>query len=319
MGKRSSDSAGLTNSFKARRAHGLGLAVLLGALTAWVASGISEVRADDLAPKIAPVIKSALGRDTRSGTLKFLTYNVAGLPSVISGSDPEVNTGQVSPLLNRYDVVVAQEDFSYHAELVESAEHRYLAFPSYPRSTLFGDGLAVLSKFPIRADARVRWRECNGYLLALSDCFAEKGFSSLELRLTPKVQIPVINLHADAGESAGDVEARQVGFEQLASYVAERFAGSALIVAGDTNLDDRDPRDVQILTTFLKRTGLREVCREFQCTGQNLDRILYRSSRQLTLEPLAWKPDARFVDQNGEALSDHPAMAAEFRWQVGGP
>ena len=71
-----------------------------------------------------------------AGPLKLLTYNVAGLPGMISSSNPGVNTAQVSPLLNRYDVVVAQEDFAYHADLVAQADHRYQESPSYPRSTL---------------------------------------------------------------------------------------------------------------------------------------------------------------------------------------
>lgn len=250
------------------------------------------------------------------GVFKLLTYNVAGLPGVLSGSDPETNTGQVSPLLNHYDVVLAQEDFAYHADLVQSAVHGYQLGPGSPSASLLGDGLALLSKFPVRFDARERWQACNGYLFAQSDCLADKGFSSAKLSVTLGADIAVINLHADAGHAEGDVAARRAGFSQLATFISHRFAGQALIVAGDTNLDQRDARDLAILDDFLLQTGLREVCQSFACQGQNLDRVLYRSSKALELRPLSWNADGRFIGQAGAHLSDHLAMATTFAWKV---
>lgn len=246
--------------------------------------------------------------------LRLLTYNVAGLPGMLSSSNPSVNTTRLSPLLNHYDVVVAQEDFAYHAELVEHVDHRYRESPTYPRSTMFGDGLAVLSRFPVESDARVRWQACNGYLLALSDCFAEKGFSAADLTLAHGARVVVFNVHGDAGHSEGDVAARRAGYAQLSDYIARHFAGRALIVAGDTNLDDSDARDREILRKFKRATGLSEVCREFTCRGANLDRVLYRSSSRVSLKPRAWRADTRFVDAEGRDLSDHLPMAAEFEW-----
>ena len=48
----------------------------------------------------------------QSGSFTALTYNVAGLPEGISGSNPETNMQMISPLLNAYDLVLIQEDFS---------------------------------------------------------------------------------------------------------------------------------------------------------------------------------------------------------------
>ena len=44
-----------------------------------------------------------------SGRLSLLTYNVAGLPQLVSHSDPEVNVALISPLLNHYDVVLVDD------------------------------------------------------------------------------------------------------------------------------------------------------------------------------------------------------------------
>jgi len=65
-----------------------------------------------------------------TGTFSGLTYNVAGLPQGLSGSNPATNTRLISPLLNTYDLVLNQEDFWYHADLMQFAQHPIdLVFP----------------------------------------------------------------------------------------------------------------------------------------------------------------------------------------------
>ncbi|MEQ9318019.1 MAG: hypothetical protein RIF41_02630, partial [Polyangiaceae bacterium] len=53
----------------------------------------------------------------QDGTFSALSYNVAGLPQGLSGSEPEEYIPLISPLLTGYDLVLVQEDFVYHAEL----------------------------------------------------------------------------------------------------------------------------------------------------------------------------------------------------------
>ena len=48
--------------------------------------------------------------ETKDNTFNVLSLNVAGLPAILSSSDPAVNTVQMSPLLNNYDIVSVQED-----------------------------------------------------------------------------------------------------------------------------------------------------------------------------------------------------------------
>ena len=53
--------------------------------------------------------------ELQSGSFTMLTYNVAGLPDGLNDDqNPEVNIPQMAPHLNPYDLVVVQEDFSYH-------------------------------------------------------------------------------------------------------------------------------------------------------------------------------------------------------------
>lgn len=249
-----------------------------------------------------------------SGTLDVLTYNVAGLPGLLSPSEPGLNTRQVSPHLNRYDLVLAQEDFSYHEDLVHAAKHPFQLAPEASTRGLVGDGLATLSNLPVFEQTRQAWRKCNGYLLSFSDCLGDKGFSVAHVELGLGMPVHVYNLHADAGSGEDDVRARIADFEQLGEFIALHSRNVALIVAGDTNLTPSDPRDQAIVENFLRRTGLRDACVSLGDAQLQLDRIFFRSGPGVELGVEDFREDLTFIDQAGRALSDHPAMAARFSW-----
>lgn len=257
-----------------------------------------------------------------AGRFSLLTYNVAGLPQLVSPSTPRVNIPLVSPLLNAYDVALVQEDFSYHHELVDQARHAYRSTPMRPRSFV-GDGLNQFSRFEFGGLQRVRWDRCNGYVSSATDCLADKGFSFSELALASGSKLHLYNLHADAGQGRLDVETRALNFEQLADYIERHSAGEAVIVAGDTNLRTFDARDAQTLANFLATSGLRDACRLQACRNiygeEPIDRVMFRSSSHLALAVVRLREDADFVDGQGAALSDHPAMGADLTWQRSEP
>jgi endonuclease/exonuclease/phosphatase family metal-dependent hydrolase len=179
-----------------------------------------------------------------------------------------------------------------------------------------GDGLTTLSNYPVSHQTRQTWRACSGYLLSLNDCLGDKGFSVAHVNLSGTVAVHVYNLHADAGAGEQDVLARAEGFEQLAEFIEQHSKGAALIVGGDTNLDPSDARDHAILDAFLRRTGLTDACSALGCAESQIDRIFFRSSRQVELNIEAWQRDETFADSTGAALSDHPAIAARIGWQL---
>src|SRR5690606_11526523 len=102
-----------------RRARQVGwLSLLLGSLAVVLGRATEVVGAQATEAPAQPLSHSAsTAGSARAGEFELLTYNVAGLPDLLSSSNPAVNTSRVSPLLNRYDVVLAQEDFVYHADL----------------------------------------------------------------------------------------------------------------------------------------------------------------------------------------------------------
>lgn len=251
-----------------------------------------------------------------SGRLQLLTYNVAGLPEWLSPSLPSRNQPLASPLFRNYDLVLTQEDWAYHELLVQEVDHPFIATPSERESSFLGDGLGLFSRYPMSGTRHIAWTHCNGYLSALSDCLADKGFAVTTIWLGPFASIDLINLHADAGQSPEDAQAREQEFEQLRDFIETQEQGRALIVAGDTNLDPRSSRDMRTNERFLLQTGLQDACRALRCGSDGIDRILFRSSYPLELSAEAHYRDKRFVDSEGRALSDHPALAVNLRWQL---
>ncbi|HUF32028.1 MAG TPA: hypothetical protein VMN58_02320, partial [Acidimicrobiales bacterium] len=146
-----------------------------------------------LAVGLAPSAWSDAG--TRTGSFTALSYNVAGLPEALSGSDPATNSPLISPLLNAYDLVLLQEDwadhlhdareaglvgdevppFMYHHLVVGDADHPYRSEPArHPYGvevrrgasgpTLLSDGLNRLSRFAFGPLTREMWEDCYGDL-----------------------------------------------------------------------------------------------------------------------------------------------------------
>lgn len=283
---------------------------------------------------------AVLPRSASAGTFSLLSYNVAGLLEGISGSHPEANHPQISPLLNAYDVVLVQESFPfYHDLLTADLEHPYqsvLDESTRPPVTVpVGDGLNTFSRLPFSDFTRVTWTDCFGLLENASDCLAPKGFSMQRHELAPGSFLDVYNWHADAGGDAEDLAARRSNVRQLYEFIAAHSEGNAVIVAGDTN--SRYTRAGDILPEMLSAVGLTDVWVELERGGllpsvgpslsscadpssgscERVDKILYRSSDTLLLEALEHEvPAALFTDAAGVPLSDHDPVYALFGYTV---
>ncbi|NUT50574.1 MAG: endonuclease, partial [Saccharothrix sp.] len=163
-----------------------------------------------------------------AGRFSVLTYNVAGLPEPLSGSNPAENTPLIGERVRAYDVVNVQEDFNYHAALYAADNHPHRTPTS--GGVPFGDGLNTLSAYPYTDFTRVKWNQCNG-----TDCLTPKGFSFSRLRLAEGVYVDLYNVHANAGSTDADLVARRANITQLSQYVTRNSAGNAVIIMGDTN------------------------------------------------------------------------------------
>lgn len=278
----------------------------------------------------------------RTGTFTALTYNVAGLPEPFSGSEPDINTVLISPLLNDYELVLVQEDFVdpdppvppfdfHHDDLISAVDHPYLSTPATPPigtdptrpSALVADGLNRLSRFPFGQVTRVRWTNCFGGADTsdggAADCLSQKGFSVATTTFADGVTVDVYNLHGEAGSSPLDVEYSADDYEQLAEFMNVHSAGHAIIVGGDFNLHTDEETDGTVYRTFLDATGLTDTCEVVDCgvDGDRIDKFAFRSGGGVTLTALTHSFERdKFVRDDGAQLSDHEALAVTFQWTV---
>ena len=279
---------------------------------------------------------------TVSGTFDALSYNVAGLPESLSGSEPDENTPLISPLLNAYDLVLVQEDWIdpvppiaafnfHHDDLISAVTHPYRSTPGAPPvgadprrpTALVADGLNRLARFPFGPVTRVMWDHCFGGFDTsdggAADCISQKGFSVAVTEPAPGVFIDVYNLHGEAGRTAADLEYHAEDFVKLAAYIQDHSAGHAVIIAGDTNLHtDRSP-DGDVWQTFLAATGLADVCETVDCGADVdvIDKFAFRSGGGVTLAALShvFERDT-FKRSDGEPLSDNDPLAVTFSYSA---
>jgi endonuclease/exonuclease/phosphatase family metal-dependent hydrolase len=259
-----------------------------------------------------------------------LTYNVAGLPEILSRSRPSEYTPLIGQRLNGYDLVLLQETWQtpepnpvaplrcYHELLLTTAAHPYKS-PSAPQpfgddphrpSALLADGLNVFSRLPLEGTLRMPWATCVD---TFNDCEALKGFSLTPMKLARDLTVHVYNLHMEAGWSAADDEARAIAIDQLLAFIDLHSRGEALIVGGDFNLRDR-ARAAELLGKLRERAGLRDACERCE-RPNNVDKVLYRGSALVELNADAWRLESDvFKAADGEPLSDHAPLAVGFTW-----
>lgn len=265
-------------------------------------------------------------------SLTVLTYNVAGLPAFLSSGNPAENTAAISPLLNDYDVVVVQEDFSYHDDLVSGLNHSYQS--PHSGDVIAGDGMNQFASVDVSEFERITWDDCYGLFSNGADCLTPKGFSFSRLQLDGGAVVDLYNLHADADVDEQSNAARASNLLQLLAYIEQHSAGNAVIVAGDTNSrytrsPDRlhDYIDAGFADAWVEMSrggdypasgapALTDCADKNSSTCERVDKILYRSSAAVTLELQDAQVPSHFVDESGEPLSDHDPVLASFDYTV---
>jgi endonuclease/exonuclease/phosphatase (EEP) superfamily protein YafD len=267
--------------------------------------------ADAVAPRVTDPFVTYSPTAT-SGKFTYVIYNIAGLPQAASAGNPAKNVPLLTPRLNAFDVALLQEDFAYHAVTRQNTLHPFISEPKTEPG--LGDGLTFLSRIPVESTSRATWEKCNGVTTDLNDCLTPKGFQKATLRLPGQQLLDIYNLHADAGGSAGDQNARSEQMRQLARAINETSQGRAVLVGGDFNM--REP-DAATFQTFQQLSGTKDVCLELPCQDvHNLDRITYRNGTRVTLRVSDYVFDRSFVDENMRPLSDHEPVHIAVNWQL---
>lgn len=262
-----------------------------------------------------------------------------------------------------WDVFGMNEDFNYHDEVwsclgdysrgtyqggFEAKWYDYLgligkALLQQPLFSIDGLEFGVNSGFSISYEDIVSWNSnaVYGYFTNDNDGLTKKGFRYYTVDVDKdgiSTQVDFIILHADAGDAAEDIEARENGYAQLLKYVKNLKSTAPLIMMGDWNT--RYYRD-DFKSLFIDQLNAIEgisVCdawvecnnggvypdydgaatRSTDGTWEELDKILFlnRDEAPVTLEVVSEGNVVDFVDGNGKQLSDHYPAEAEFRLVV---
>ncbi|KAF9265310.1 hypothetical protein L218DRAFT_943145 [Marasmius fiardii PR-910] len=289
---------------------------------------------------IISLLSRLVSAQTTSGIFNVLTYNVAGLPEILSSGDPEVNTPLISARLKPFNIINVQEDFNYHAALYASDTHAFRTPTS--GGVPFGDGLNTLSDFSLTDVERVKWDQCN---LNNGDCLTPKGFSFVQARLDSGVWIDLYNLHTDAGSDSGDMSARASNLAQVANYIAVHSPGMPVIVMGDTNSRYTSDVDSDSLHALLDSGGFTDswvknirggsfpvkgtaaltcpfpfpsgTSQDTMSACEVVDKILVRGSLAVNLTPTSYRTaNNDFVNASGAPLSDHYPQTSVISWTL---
>lgn len=268
------------------------------------------------------------------GRFNVLSLNVAGLPEVLSSSNPKENTLQMSPLLNGYDIVSIQEDFAYHDDLIKYDTHLYKTESSgnVPK----GDGMNFMSKFYMSNITRKTWNKRHGFIVDGSDEMTPKGILYSSMEIEPGYFIDVYDIHADADIDEKSLEARRDNMNQLAELIKEKSKGKAVIVIEDTNsrytrggdnFEEAVLKECNLTDAWIKlvrkgdipKDGDALIDRENPNSKDNevVDKIWYRSGENIDLSAISYDLITdKFKNNNGEQLSDHYPITAEFTYTL---
>lgn len=131
--------------------------------------------------------------------------------------------------------------------VVEMAQELHMSFARFWHEEnlgIFKTGIAVLSRFPIRAPEYREFKR-HGFWDA-------KGYMLAHLQLPGGTELQIINLHM---ASTADESIRRAEWEELTTFVEPLKQGGAVVVAGDFNTQPAHPA----MTAFATRLGARSL------------------------------------------------------------
>lgn len=244
------------------------------------------------------------------------------------------------PYLKDYSWGTYKGGFNVDEDKIFSLFIKFLA-----RSPLFNiDGLELgvkTSCCKMSSETMVQWNPdaLYGYLTNYSDELTKKGFRHYQVEVNKsgiKANVDFIILHAEAGDEPEDIKARENGYAQLVEFIKGVDTGNPMIMMGDWNsryyLDNFEKLFIGSLNA-IEGVHVKDAWVEY-CNGGNypqyggpagvqpdkskaeeLDKILFlnRDSAPIELELISAGTVTDFVNGNGNQLSDHYPVEAEFK------
>lgn len=218
---------------------------------------------------IGLLLASSMGAAAQGAeTFTVATLNVDGLPQKIlvfnvnadgPGSAGSVRIGKYLMKKN-YDLMLLQEDFNYHHEMMPLLEDDYqfdvwggdvgidghtIDYMHLQNHRFETDGLmAVIKKgITLTGTTKETWTDGFGKFSHALDMMVTKGFRRYEVTLASGIEIVVYNMHMDAednddtkaGKALNDRKARENQWKQLAEHILANMDKRPVVVVGDMN------------------------------------------------------------------------------------
>ena len=259
--------------------------------------------------------------EQQSEKLRILVYNTHGLPEIFISDNPKKRFPVIGKKTQDFNISLLQEDYSHHEELSSGLAKESLAIRGGLGGSLIcpfctGSGLTSVFNLPKNWAVDVEnetYDTCSGWLRGANDCFAYKGFQLIKVTLPSNKRLFIVNTHMDAGRRDSDRAAREKQLEHIISTIKQRTTAEALIIAGDLNLNSKNPEDVKLLESFKEELRLTDSFTGHKISNKwtILDYILYKQGEELEFKIISVGEDQSFITKDGP-LSDHPALIIEL-------
>ena len=259
--------------------------------------------------------------EQQSEKLRILVYNTHGLPGLFISDNPKKRFPVIGKKTQDFNISLLQEDYSHHEELSSGLAKESLAIRGGLGGRLIcpfctGSGLTSVFNLPKNWTVDVEnqtYDTCSGWLRGANDCFAYKGFQLIKVTLPSNKRLFIVNTHMDAGRRDSDRAAREKQLEHIISTIKQRTTAEALIIAGDLNLNSKNPEDVKLLESFKEELRLTDSFTGHKISNKwtILDYILYKQGEELEFKIISVGEDESFITKEGP-LSDHPALIIEL-------
>jgi hypothetical protein len=251
----------------------------------------------------------------------MLVYNTHGLPEIFISDNPKKRFPIIGEKTQDFNISLLQEDYAHHEELSSGFAQKSIAIRGPMGGTLscpFCTGSGLTSIFNLPKDWQIEveseaYETCSGWLRGANDCFAYKGFQIIKISTPNQKKFFIVNTHMDAGRRDSDRSSRKIQLDHIVSAIEQREIDEALIVAGDLNLNAKDPKDVLLLEEFKEKLKLNDSFEGYKISKKwsILDYILYRQGSEVEFKLVSVGEDESFVTEEGP-LSDHPALYLEL-------
>lgn len=187
------------------------------------------------------MLLAVLAASLAFGEPSVLSFNAAGIPVVHKKIGARMKAIGEELAKGGYDVVAFQEVWR-DSDADRLAKASGLPYRARARQKwLIGDGLLILSRYPIRETKSLAFSRRTDRPLRLDgEQLAHKGALLARVE-TPSGLLDVYDVHFVADyKKYGNAEVRRVQARELAAWIAKESAGRPAVLAGDLNMKASD-------------------------------------------------------------------------------